>query len=141
MRKYLYILILFLLPAVAAFSQGDEPDQEGGKIQSRMQEYIQKRLGLSKNEAEKFSPVFLRYFREFAQTHRQYKQDRLILQQKIIDLRLRYRSEFRQIMNEDKANRVFRYEDEFRQEAIRIIKENRRDRRTLPRGNQSVLLE
>ncbi len=141
MRKYLYILLLFLLPAVAAFSQGDEPDQEGGKIQGRMQEYIQKRLGLTKNEAEKFSPVFLRYFREFAQTHRQYKGDRLVLQQKIIDLRLRYRNEFRQVMKEDKANKVFRYEDEFRQEAIRIIKENRRDRRTLQRKNQSVPLE
>lgn len=106
----------------------DQPTPQEGKIRERMQEYIQNRLNLSRNEAERFTPVFIRYFREFAQTHRSYKSDRLILQQKIIDLRLRYRTEFRQIMDEQRANRVFKYEDEFRQEAIRIIRENRRDR-------------
>src|SRR5690349_14318874 len=100
MKKWLLILSLSLSTGFAAFSQEDDPGPEAGKIAERMREYIQKNLGLSKNEAEKFSPVFLRYFREFAQTHRQFKGDRLILQQKIIDLRLRYRGEFRQIMDE-----------------------------------------
>jgi hypothetical protein len=128
MKKWLLILFVFLSSSVALFAQNDEPAQEAGKIQSRMVEYIQKRLGLSKNEAEKFSPVFFRYFREFAQTHRENRTDKLVLQQKIIDLRLKYRTEFRQIMDEDRANKVYKYEDQFRQEAIRIIKENRRDR-------------
>lgn len=128
MKKWLLILFVFLLPGFAALAQNEEPEQEGGKIQVRMKEYIQNKLGLSKGEAEKFTPVFLRYFREFAQTHRQYRPDKLILQQKIIELRLRYRGEFRQIMDEQRANKVFQYEDKFRQEAIRIIKENRGDR-------------
>jgi hypothetical protein len=93
-----------------------------------MKEYVQKNLGLSKNEAEKFSPVFMRYCREFAQTHRQNRGDNLILKQKIIELRIRYRSEFRQILDEQRANKVFQYEDKFRLETIRIIKESRRDR-------------
>ena len=130
MKKWLVIMILILLPGLAVMAQNDidEPTPQEGKIRERMQEYIQSRLNLSRNEAERFTPVFIRYFREFAQTHRSYKSDRLILQQKIIDLRLRYRTEFRQIMDEQRANRVFKYEDEFRQEAIRIIRENRRDR-------------
>lgn len=107
---------------------GDDPAPQESKIRERMQEYIQKKLGLSQGESEKFTPVFVRYFREFVQTHRSYKGDRLILQQKIIDLRLRYRTEFRQIMDEQRANRVFKYEDEFRQEVVKIIRENRRDR-------------
>ena len=87
------------------------------------------RMGYSMpNEAEKFTPIFVRYFREFAQTHRSYKGDRLVLQQKIIDLRIRYRTEFRQIMDEQRANRVFKHEDEFRQEVVRMIRENKRDR-------------
>ncbi len=138
MKKWLYILILFLLPAVAAFSQDDDPGQENGKIAERMREYIQKNLGLSKNEAERFTPVFTRYFREFAQTHRQNKSDRLVLQQKVIELRLRYRGEFKQIMDEQRANKVFQYEDKFRQEVIRIIKENRRDR-IPPRRTKSLM--
>ncbi len=128
MKKWLLILSFFLLPGIATFAQDDGPAQGGGKIQERMQEYIQKRLGLSKNETEKFSPVFIRYFREFVQTHRENRQDKLILQQKIIDLRLRYRTEFRQIMDADRANKVYKYEDQFRREAIEIIKENRRER-------------
>ena len=140
MKKWLLILFAFLLPGFAALAQNEEPAPEGGKIQERMREHIQKRLGLSRAETERFSPVFVRYFREFAQTHKQNKGDRLVMQQKIIELRLRYRGEFRQIMDEQRANKVFRYEDDFRKEAIQIIKENRGDR-ILPRRSRAVMLE
>ncbi len=139
MKKWIYILFLFLLPSFAAISQDEDPGEENGKIAVRMTEYIQKNLGLSKSEAQRFSPVFLRYFRDFAQTHRQNKGDRLVLQQKIIELRLRYRGEFKQIMDEQRANKVFQYEDKFRQEVIRIIKENRRDR-VPPRRTRAILI-
>ncbi len=127
MKKW-FIILLLLLPGLQVLAQNEEPALQEGKIQERMREYIQDRLSLSRNEAERFTPVFVRYFREFAQTHRLYRTDKLVLQQKIIELRLHYRTEFRQIMDEQRANKVFKYEDEFRQEAIRIIKENRRDR-------------
>ncbi len=140
MKKWLLILFLFLLPGFAAFAQTEEPpSQDGNKIQERMKEYIQSKLGLSRAETEKFTPVFVRYFREFVQTHRQNKSDRLILQQKIIELRLRYRGEFRQIMDEQRAKKVFKYEDDFRQEPVRIIKENRRDGGP-PRRTRTIIL-
>ena len=138
MKKWL--LILFIFSGFAAFSQKEEPAREAGKIQERMREYIQNKLNLSRAESEKFSPVFLRYFREFAQTHKKERGDRLILQQKIIELRLHYRSEFKQIMDEHRANKVFQYEDNFRQEAIRIIKENRGDRLP-PRRTRAIVLD
>jgi hypothetical protein len=139
MKKWLPILTLFLLSGFISFSQQEDKNQEGAKIAERMREYIQINLGLSKNEAERFSPVFMRYIREFVQTHRENRDDRLILQQKIVELRLRYRTEFRQIMDEQRANKVFQYEDKFRREVIQIIKENRRDR--VPPGRvRSVLL-
>ena len=140
MKKWLLILSLFLSTGIAAFSQDEDPGPEASKIAERMREYIQKNLGLSKNEAEKFNPVFLRYFREFAQTHRQFKGDRLILQQKIIDLRLRYRGEFRQIMDEQRANKVYKFEDEFRIKVRQILLENKRDRMPA-RRTRAVLLD
>jgi hypothetical protein len=118
-------LILFFA-AFAGYAQ-DDADDKGSKIRDRMNEYIQDRLSLSRKEADKFTPVFLRYFHEFRQVHRDFKGDNLILKQKIIDLRIRYRSEFRQIMDEPRANKVFVYEDEFRKKARQIL-ENRRDR-------------
>ena len=124
-------MLLTLVPGLSVLAQttdAEEPTAQESKIRDRMQEYIQSRLNLSRGEAEKFTPIFVRYFREFAQTHRSFKSDRLVLQQKIIDLRLRYRTEFRQIMDEKRANQVFKHEDDFRKEAIQIIRENRRER-------------
>lgn len=98
MKKWIIILIMSLIPGIALMAQTtdtEEPTPQESKIRERMQEYIQSRLNLSRNEAEKFTPIFVRYFREFAQTHRAFRTDKLILQQKIIDLRLRYRTEFR----------------------------------------------
>ena len=134
---------LFLVPSFSLMAQEDEagPDQEAGsKLQQRMQEYIQTRLRLSKKESERFSPVFLRYFRDFAKTHRENRADKLVLQQKIIELRLRYRDEFRQVIEEQKANRVFQAEDEFRKKAIEMIKENRRERPGKPPARTNRVL-
>jgi len=139
MKKSLIILIL-LFTGLATYAQDERDDK--GKIRDRMSEYIQDRLGLSKREAEKFSPVFLRYFQEFRQIRRENRTDNLVLKQKIIDLRIRYRSEFRQIMDEPRANKVFVYEDEFRRKVIQML-ETRKDRlgeKPLPR-NQSLLQE
>jgi hypothetical protein len=125
MKKYLIIAILSLT-AIVTYAQNAE-EEKGGKIRDRMVEYIQDRLGLSRSESEKFTPVFLRYFQEFHQIRQQNKDDRLVLQQKIVDLRIRYRDQFRQIMDEPRANKVFIYEDEFRKKAIQIL-ETRKDR-------------
>lgn len=131
MKKWFYILVFLFGVTITVPAQNDDnndPPPHESKIRERMQQYIQDRLSLSKNEAERFTPVFVRYFREFAQTHQTYKGDRLVLQQKIIDLRIRYRNEFRQVIDEQRANKVYHYEDEFRRKAMEIIRENRRDR-------------
>ena len=86
MKRYFIILIVFF-SGLATYAQ--EAGDDKGKIRDRMNEYIQDRLGLSKREAEKFSPVFLRYFQEFRQIRTQNRTDNLVLKQKIIDLRIR----------------------------------------------------
>jgi hypothetical protein len=112
MKKYLLILSLFILTGITAFAQ-DDNDDRGGKLQERMREYIQKRLNLTKNEAERFSPVFLRYIMELRQTHRENIGDKPVLQLKIAELRVRYRNEFKQIIDEQRANKVYDYQREF----------------------------
>lgn len=132
-------LLLIVCISLGTFCAHAQDDQQGGKIQQRMREYIQNRLGLSKGEADKFTPVFMRYLREFAHTHRQYQGDRLVLQKEIIELRLRYRGEFKQIMDETKANQVYKHEDDFRREVVQIIKENRMKER--PGKRQQRLID
>lgn len=132
MKKILYILSFCLLTASASFAQDD--DGQGAKIRERMTEYIQKRLGLSKPEAERFGPVFLNYFNELRKTNQEFRGDRLVLQQKIVELRLNYRNQFKTIVGEKRSNDVFVYEREFINEAIRL-RDERQNRRGGP-GNR-----
>ena len=104
------------------FAQEDD-DVQNEKIQDKMNEYIQKRLDLTKEEATKFSPVFLRYFKEWRQTIRQNRGDKLVMQQKIITLRLQYRTQFREIMGERRGDQVFVHQERFIKEIRDLWKE------------------
>lgn len=120
MKKILYILgFLFVLNS-PSFAQ----DDNGGKVREKMTEYIQQKLGMSKNEAERFGPVFLDYFKELRTTNQSFKGDRLVLQQKIVELRLKYRDQFKPIIGEKRSNDVFTYEREF----VQGIKDLRNER-------------
>lgn len=122
MKRILYILGFIIFTATTSIAQNDEG--QGSKIRERMTEYIQKRLSLSKSETEKFGPVFLDYFNQLRKTNQEYKGDRLVLQQKIVELRLNYRNQFKTIVGERKSNDVFVYERDF----INEIKEIRNER-------------
>jgi hypothetical protein len=122
MKRILYILGFLIFTTTSSIAQDDEG--QGSKIRERMTEYIQKRLSLSKAEAEKFGPVFLDYFNQLRKTNHEYKGDRLVLQQKIVELRLNYRNQFKTIVGERKSNDVFVYERDF----INEIKEIRNER-------------
>ena len=130
MKKFLLILTLALLAGFSSKAQGNEYD----KIRDKMREFIQKRLDLTRNEAERFTPVFIRYFREWKQTLQENRADGLVRQQKIIELRLRYRTEFRDIVGEKRSNDVYKQQDVFVREITELreeqIKARRADRPT-----------
>lgn len=113
MRRTLLIvtLILFIGPRLWA----QDEDDNNNKIRDKMTEFIQLRLNLSKNEVGEFRPIFLRYYREWRSTLRDFKgnPDRLLLQQKIINLRLRYRDEFKGLIGEKRSNQVFEEQQRF----------------------------
>jgi hypothetical protein len=116
MKRIVYILVFALSLSSVSFAQGDE--DAGGKLRDKMIEYIQNKLNLSKGEAEKFQPVFLDYLKDMRSTKQQFGGDRLILQQKIVDLRIRYRDQFKPIIGEPRSNAVFQHEHDFVEKAI-----------------------
>jgi len=124
MKKIFYIFIFLFSLSANSFAQDEQTEDGAAKIRVRMVEYIQEKLGLSRAEAEKFSPVFINYFKELRKTNQDFKGDRLILQQKIAELRLRYRDQFKPILGEKRSNDVFTHEREF----IQKLKEVRDDR-------------
>jgi hypothetical protein len=128
MKRFLLILSFVFVGSARLFAQDDDAGNDNQKIRDKMNEFIQKRLDLTKEEANKFTPVFLRYFKEWRQTIRENKGDRLIMQQKIVDLRLRYRTEFRGIVGERRGDQVFKYQEDF----IRGVKDQLKERRNDP---------
>lgn len=130
MKKLLLILTLALLAGFSLKAQDDGND----KIRDKMREFIQKRLSLNRNEAERFTPVFIRYFREWKQTLQETRGDVLIRQQKIVDLRIRYRTEFRDIVGEKRSNDVYKQQDVF----VREIKEMREEQIKSRRGDRPI---
>jgi len=135
MKKILYILIFTFSMSGVSFAQDDDP---GGKLRDKMIEYIQNRLSLSRSEAEKFQPVFLDYLKDMRNTKQQFNGDKLILQQKIVDLRIRYRDQFKPIMGEKRSNEVFQHEREFVEKAIQERNERLQNRPQESRANKKT---
>jgi hypothetical protein len=128
MKRFLLILSLVLTTSVRLFAQADDDNEADEKIKDKMSEYIQKRLSVSKDEATKFTPVFLRYFKDWRQTLRDSKTlPALDRQSKIVDLRLRYRTEFRGILGERRGDQVYVFQERFIQELRDLRKERMRE--------------
>lgn len=136
MKKILYILFFFftIQPSFAQNEQTGGP----GKLREKMVEYIQNKLGLDKAEAEKFQPVFYNYITELRKTNQDYRDDRLLQQQKVAELRLRYRDQFKPIVGEKRSNDVFKYERDFIEKAADVL-QDRRQGRGAGRGKNSKL--
>lgn len=132
MKKFVAILTLSLITGFAVHAQEDEND----KIRDKMTEFIQKRLDLSRNEAERFTPVFIRYFNDWRHTMREYKNDNLLRTQRIAELRIKYRPEFRGIVGDKRSNEIYRKQDEFirilQEQVIRARRDNRINRKNIP---------
>jgi hypothetical protein len=128
MKRFLLILSLLLTTSAGIFAQADDENDADEKIKDKMSEYIQKRLSVSKGEAAKFTPVFLRYFKDWRQTLRETKSlPALDRQSKIVELRLRYRTEFRGILGERRGDQVYVFQERFIQELREVRRERMRD--------------
>ena len=129
MKRFLLILLFSITTTTILFAQ-DEDDEGSDKIRNRMTEFIQKRLDLTKEESAKFTPIFHRYFKDWRQTLKdnREKRDRLELQHKVVELRLKYREEFRAAIGERKGDRVFQQQDIFIKELAEYRKNRRRRR-------------
>jgi len=111
MKKLLIILGLSFFTSSVSFSQ--DGDNDNDKIREKMSEFIQRRMGLSRAEAEKFNPVFMRYFREWKTTIQANRNDKPMLQLRIAELRIRYRNEFRDIVGEKRCNQIYDHQEKF----------------------------
>ena len=136
MKKFFYILI-FCFSLQTSFAQDDGPG--AARLKEKMVEYIQNKLGLNKTEAERFQPIFMDYLRQLRDTKQEYKDDRLVLQQKIIEIRLKFRDQIKPIVGEKRSNDVFTHEREFVEKVQDVRKERLLEGKGRGRANKRNL--
>ena len=139
MKAFYFILFIFLSLPFASSAQEDETgnmnDQK--KIQAMEVAYITKELNLSPEEAQKFWPVFNKYREDVKGVLRNKTiTDQLEKQQQVLDLRKKYRSDFTRILAQDRANKVFTSEDQFRQMVRREFQKRQMERRQINPGKR-----
>ena len=78
--------------------------------------YLTRELALSPEEAQQFWPVYNKYRNELKSSfdNTASNQDPLERQQKMLDIRKKYREEFSKSLGRDRANKVFNSTDHFR---------------------------
>ncbi|HZH37373.1 MAG TPA: hypothetical protein VEX65_08860 [Flavisolibacter sp.] len=133
MKKFIYTLLIFF-SVQTAFAQDEDTDP--ARLKGKMVEYIENKLGLSKTEAEKFQPLFMDYLKELRQTKEEHGNDKLVLQQKVIEIRLKFRDQIKPIVGEKRSNEVFTHEREFVEKVQEARKDRMQERKSGPPPNK-----
>ncbi|HYJ37376.1 MAG TPA: hypothetical protein VEV87_02125 [Chitinophagaceae bacterium] len=136
MKKFLIILLMSIGFSFSGFSQeGEKPQADGGKLKAYQIAYLTDRLKLKPEEAQRFWPVFNQYQDEIRKVRIEGRNlPEVDKEQKIVDIRKKYFEEFTKVLNKDRADRVFKADNEFRDLIRKEIQERRQlkqDRRGL----------
>jgi Skp family chaperone for outer membrane proteins len=104
------------------------------KLEAIKVAYITKELSLTSDEAQKFWPVYNQYFAELKKAREDNKTDELVFEEKALNIRKKYRSEFKKVLNDDnRVNKVFVIDRNFK-EILRREMMNRQKNR--PKGTK-----
>ncbi|OAQ40634.1 hypothetical protein A5893_06740 [Pedobacter psychrophilus] len=142
MKNKIYILFIalgmfFSLPTNA---QNGSNQNKAKQIDAIKIGYLTRRLDLSTEESQKFWPVYNQYQQEMQDINRQRKaaraqngddanklvDDDFRYEDKILDLKKKYRNEFKKVLSPEKIKSLYVAERDFREELIKQLK-NRRE--------------
>lgn len=130
MKKFYSILVSVLLITVTAFAQ-DEPQRDLGRLEAYKIAYITKKLNLSPQEAQQFWPIYNKYQQEIRSARsdlRSNRPDEIEVEEKMLNIRKKYNSEFSKAINPEKVNTLFRSEKEFGHMVQKELIERRQQR-------------
>ncbi len=133
MKKYILILILSITTFIAK-AQNDDPAKRAERVEALKIAFITQKLDLSVDEAQKFWPVYNRYESDLKSVIKENRANPDVLddEEKLLNLRKRYRGEFVKVIGPQKMNTLFGAEKEFRQALLKRLK-NRNQQRPFKR--------
>ena len=117
-----YLLLLFAFGSFLVVNAQKKGDNEENKIQALKIAFITQKLSLTSEEAQKFWPVYNKYSGE-VQNLRLVKQGDVIERdEKLLNIRKKYKVQFQEIVGNDRANKLYNVEGEFRNVLIKQLK-------------------
>lgn len=114
--KRLYPLLFFFFSLCTSLLAQDEDKSDGGRLQAYKIAFLTKKLNLSPEEAQRFWPIYNKYQDEIRSTRQEYRQKKgseIEMEEKILNIRKKYNSEFNKALTAEKVNTFFRAEKEF----------------------------
>ena len=124
MKKLLASFIIILFLQFSAFAQA------GGRLEAYKIAFITNKLNLSTTEAQKFWPIYNRYTAEIKQVRAQNPDmDELDMEEKVINIRKKYKTEFGQALSDEKVNQFFKIDKEFNNSIRKELQQRREERR------------
>ena len=124
------ILLLFIMfGSFNLVSAQDNPNQQGEKVQALKIAFITQKLQLTSTEAEKFWPVYNQYENEIRSLRSNNQNgDVLENEEKLLNIRKKYKPSFEKIIGPEKVNQLFSAEKEFRNVLIKRLKNRNQQR-------------
>ena len=127
--KRILLLILMITGTMGialAQEEGKDRPEGGGKLKAYQIAYFTNRLKLTPEEAQRFWPVFNKYEDEIRTNRIQNRQATEIeREEKEIQIRKKYFEQFSQVLNKERADRVFKVDREFRDGVRRELMERK----------------
>jgi hypothetical protein len=124
-KKLTLILVVLININYFCFAQGAEEGYKQ-KAEAVYNAYITKELTLTKEESEKFWPVYNDYRTEIKSTIKGNGSDPIELEEKVLNTRKKYKNDFKKVLGSDeRVNKLFVAEKTFE----RILRNELQDRK------------
>lgn len=137
---FTFMTLLFSIAGTAVAQQQQPDSKQEEKIQALEIAFISRKLNLTTDDAQKFWPVYNEYKRDIRQVMINQKnnpnKDVVDNEQRIIDVRKKYRDRFVGVIGQPRMNKFFQAEREFRGVLLNQLK-NRPDRPMIQRRNRN----
>jgi hypothetical protein len=124
--KRLYLIFTLVCSSLLATAQTESPQPEKKEqdIEALKVAFLSKELQLTPEEAQQFWPVYNEYAREM-KTAVSDDRDIIDTEEKVLNLRKRYRERFVKVLGPERMNRMFGAEVRFRRLLIKAIRQRR----------------
>lgn len=134
------VAVLIILMSTGLNAQANQRE----KVESMRVAFITHRLNLTPEESKQFWPIYNNYRHDLTTLRRNfYPMDngtdphldadkQLEFEQKKLDLKKRYKSEFEQVLGKEKLNLLVGAEEDFKKMLVQIVR-NRREQKNNPK--------